>query len=305
MQSDTVKRVIEANSKDRFRLWWAAIKLPMYSVAVMPIWLGSAIAWRQTGHLQLLPFGLFLSAAVLILVWLNLSNDVFDAETGIDRHKYHSVVNLTGKKEVIFGLSNLCLGLGLVAIMAIGWWQQDATVFVMVLLCCALGYSYQGPPFRLGYLGLGEPICFVCFGPLAIAAAYYSQTQTWSSSILPVAVLNGITTTLILFCSHFHQVADDIAAGKRSPVVRLGTARSAQFVYGGCIVFYAWLVASVVWLGLPWPTLLALSSLPWAIYLCQRLHHFHAVPEQIKESKFIAVQLHFWSSLLLGLGYVL
>ncbi|XFA72242.1 2-carboxy-1,4-naphthoquinone phytyltransferase [Thermosynechococcaceae cyanobacterium Okahandja] len=297
--------MVEVNSTNRSRLWWAAIKLPMYSVAVMPIWLGSAIAWGETGQLQRLPFGLFLAAAILILVWLNLSNDVFDAETGIDRHKYHSVVNLTGKKQLVFALSNLCLLMGLGGIAAISWWQQDATVLLLVLLCCALGYSYQGPPFRLGYLGLGEPICFVCFGPLAIAAAYYSQTQTWSSSILPAAVLNGLSTTLILFCSHFHQVADDVAAGKRSPVVRLGTGRSAQVVYASCLLFYAWLVASVLWRGMPWPTLLALSTLPWAIYLCQRLHQFHAIPEQIKESKFIAVQFHFWSSLLVGLGYLL
>lgn len=277
----------------------------MYSVAVMPIWLGSAIAWSHTGHLQLFPFSLFLSAAVLILAWLNLSNDVFDAETGIDRHKYHSVVNLTGKKQLIFALSNLCLGVGLLEIGVISWWQRDATVLVLVLLCCALGYSYQGPPFRLGYLGLGEPICFICFGPLGIAAAYYSQTQAWSSSILPIAVLNGLTTTLILFCSHFHQVADDLAAGKKSPVARLGTLRSAQVVCVGCGIFYAWLVASVIWLGVPWPALLALSSLPWAIDLCRRLNQFHNSPEQIKDSKFIAVQLHFWSSLLLGLGYIL
>lgn len=198
--------VCPSESMDRFRLWWAAIKLPMYSVAVMPIWLGTAVAIAETGRVYWWPFSLFLTAAVLILVWLNLSNDVFDAETGIDRHKYHSVVNLTGKKQLIFWLSNLCLLLGLLGIVAISWLQQDATVLGLVLLCCVLGYSYQGPPFRLGYLGLGEPICFFCFGPLAIAAAYYSQVQTFSPSIWPVAILNGLTTTLILFCSHFHQV---------------------------------------------------------------------------------------------------
>ncbi|AHB88814.1 1,4-dihydroxy-2-naphthoate octaprenyltransferase MenA [Thermosynechococcus sp. NK55a] len=294
-----------SESIDRSRLWWAAIKLPMYSVAVMPIWLGTAGAIAKTGRVHWWPFGLFLTAAVLILAWLNLSNDVFDAETGIDRHKYHSVVNLTGKKQLIFWLSNLCLLLGLLGIAAISWLQQDGTVLGLVLLCCALGYSYQGPPFRLGYLGLGEPICFICFGPLAIAAAYYSQVQTFSPSIWPVATLNGLTTTLILFCSHFHQVADDLAAGKRSPVVRLGTARSAQLVYGACGLFYGVLVASVLWGLLPGPTLLALGSLPWAIYLCQRMAQFHSVPEQIENSKFIAVQLHFWSSLLLGLGYLL
>ena len=33
----------------------------------------------------------------------------------------------------------------------------------------------------------------------------------------------GLTTTSILFCSHFHQIEGDIAARKMSPLVRLGT----------------------------------------------------------------------------------
>ena len=37
------------------------------------------------------------------------------------------------------------------------------------------------------------------------------------------AMLVGLTTTSVLFCSHFHQVEGDIAAGKMSPLVRLGT----------------------------------------------------------------------------------
>jgi len=36
-----------------------------------------------------------------ILAWMNLSNDVFDAETGIDKNKAHSLVNLTGNKPLI------------------------------------------------------------------------------------------------------------------------------------------------------------------------------------------------------------
>jgi len=38
---------------------------------------------------------------------MNLSNDVFDAETGIDKNKAHSLVNLTGNKPLIFWLGNL------------------------------------------------------------------------------------------------------------------------------------------------------------------------------------------------------
>lgn len=46
--------------------------------------------------------------------------------------------------------------------------------------------------------------------------------QHWAL-VLPMMVVCGLTTTAILFCSHFHQIEGDTAAGKTSPLVRLGT----------------------------------------------------------------------------------
>ena len=42
------------------------------------------------------------------------------------------------------------------------------------------------------------------------------------------AVVVGHTTSIILLCSHFHQVEGDLAAGKMSPLVRLGPRRGTQ-----------------------------------------------------------------------------
>ncbi len=287
------------------KLWMAAIKPPMYSVAVIPIWVGSAIAYAQSKHFQAGIFGLFLMAAIAIIAWLNLSNDVFDSETGIDQNKAHSLVNLTGNKSLIFALSNLFLLLGIGGVLAIAFLQQDVTVIGIVLLCCVLGYSYQGPPFRLGYQGLGEIICFVCFGPLALMAAYYSQTQAYSGVNLLASVMIGISTSLILFCSHFHQVEDDLAAGKRSPIVRLGTERGAQLLPWICGMIYL-IPALGVMLGIfPVSTLLVILSLPTAFQLCHHVSQNHHQPAVVSNCKFMAVTLHFWSGLLLGLGFVL
>ncbi|MEH2048319.1 2-carboxy-1,4-naphthoquinone phytyltransferase [Nostoc sp.] len=287
------------------KLWMAAIKPPMYSVAIMPIWVGTAVAFAETKIFNGVVFSTFVAAAILILAWENISNDVFDSETGIDQNKHHSLVNLTGNKPLIFWIGNLCLGLGLLGIVAIAFWQQDLTVIGIILLCCGLGYTYQGPPFRLGYQGLGEIICFFAFGPLAVEAAYYSQTQTWSMTALAASVIVGIATTLILFCSHFHQVKDDIAAGKRSPIVRLGTQKGAQVL--------VWFTASIypltllfVLLGIsPIWTLLSWVSLPFAVKLCRHVQENHNQPDKVSNCKFIAVAVHFWACLLFGLGFML
>lgn len=287
------------------KLWMAAIKPPMYSVAIMPILIGTAIAFAETKTIHSGIFSIFLISAILILAWENLSNDVFDSETGIDHNKTHSLVNLTGNKLLIFWLGNLCLALGVMGILAIAWWQRDATILGIIMLCCALGYIYQGPPFRLGYQGLGEILCFFSFGPLAVSAAYYSQTQTCSGVSLAASMILGISTSLILFCSHFHQVEDDLAAGKRSPIVRLGTARSAQLlpwlsgsIFGLTVLFVA-LHIFPVW------TLIILASLPPAFKLCRHVLEHHNQPERVSNCKFLAVNLHFWSGILLGIGFLL
>jgi 1,4-dihydroxy-2-naphthoate phytyltransferase len=296
----TTNLIEPTNSK----LWLAAIKPPMYSVAIIPIWVGTAIAFAETKTINVSIFLTFLFSSILILAWLNLSNDVFDADTGIDKNKAHSVVNLTGNKTLIFWLSNLFLALGVSGILAISWWQQDLMVIWLVLLCCALGYSYQGPPFRLGYQGLGEIICFFTFGPLAMAAVYYSQTQTWSLTNFAASVIVGIVTSIILFCSHFHQAEDDLAAGKKSPIVRLGTKKGAAVLSWSCGSIFALTIIFVTVGILPLWTLLIFLSLPFALKLCRHVSQHHDQPFKVSNCKFTAVALHFFSGVLLGLGFV-
>jgi len=275
------------------KLWMAAIKFPMYSVAIVPIATGTAVAYRDTGAINWGIFLTFLAAAVLILIWENLCNDVFDAETGIDVNKAHSVVNLTGKKNLIFAIANICLLLGISGVLAISWRQQDAIVVGLVSLCCLLGYMYQGPPFRLGYQGWGEILCFFAFGPLGVSAAYYSQTKSWSVGAIAASVIVGIITSLILFCSHFNQVADDLAAGKKSPVVRLGTKRSAQLLPWVCGVIYAITIAAIALNFFPIWTAFILISLPIAWKLCTFISENHERADLLLNYRFIAVALHF------------
>jgi 1,4-dihydroxy-2-naphthoate octaprenyltransferase len=284
----------------------------MYAVAVMPALL--AAGWRLGRGLpmrfdQLL---LFLLAAVLLLAWENLANDVFDADTGVDTHgKPHSVVNLTGRRDRVALLAHGCLALGL-ALMALVALRSSGAVLLLVLLCCALGYLYQGPPFRLGYRGLGEPLCWLAFGPCATAAALLALAPlTPGGSPIPWAdalVLGGgpaLATTLVLFCSHFHQVEEDAAHGKRSPVVQLGGERAAALV--------PWFVAAS--LGLQWApvllgwwpvaALLGVIGLPPARALIRLLREHHDDPGRISGSKFLALRFQALNGLGLALGLAL
>ncbi|ACK65576.1 1,4-dihydroxy-2-naphthoate phytyltransferase [Rippkaea orientalis PCC 8801] len=292
-------------SPSQRKLWFAAIKPPMYTVAIIPITVGTAAAFWENNHFSSQIFWTFLLSAIFIIAWLNLSNDVFDSDTGIDKNKAHSVVNLTGNKSLVFALANVFLTLGILGIFLIAWWQKEVTVLGIILLCCALGYSYQGPPFRLGYQGLGEIICFFTFGPMAIEAAYYSQVQHFSYFVLIPGIIIGITTSIILFCSHFHQVEDDLAAGKKSPIVRLGTQLGSQVLTGVTIGIFSLIGIFIILGTIPPTTLLIFLSVPLAYQLVTHVAEFHDQPDRVNNCKFIAVNLHFVSGMLLALGLIL
>ena len=198
--------------------------------------------------------------------------------------------------------------------MASSWW-----LLPLVLGSCCCGYLYQGPPFRLGYQGLGEPLCWLAFGPLATAAALVGLGAPASASALgpgnggplDLALASqlgcgpALATTLVLFCSHFHQVDDDMAHGKRSPVQRLGTARAAALVPWFVALALVAEVMPVVWGAWPPTALLAVASLPVALPLIRLLGRHHHQPERISHSKFLALRFQMVNGVLFACGLAL
>ncbi len=297
----------------RYALWQAAIKWPMYSVAVMPAFLAAGALQGLELRPRWEQLILFLLAAVLLLAWENLSNDVFDADTGVDsKGKPHSVVNLSGRRDRVALAANCCLLLGL-ALMALVAQQSHAAVLLLVLACCGIGYLYQGPPFRLSYRGLGEPLCWLAFGPLASAAALIALAPAgvfdgaaipWSMA-LQLGAGPAVATSLVLFCSHFHQVEEDAKNGKNSPVVQLGSAKAAALVPWFVVACFAlqWLpILRGIW---PPTAFLGLIGLAPALSLIRLLQRQHNQPEKIIGCKFLALRFQALNGLGLALGLAL
>ncbi|KAG1664632.1 hypothetical protein FOA52_011769 [Chlamydomonas sp. UWO 241] len=332
----SASEVPQSATEEKRRLWMAAIKPPMYSVGVIPVMVAAAAVFAETGCAPWLRLGGFLLAAILVIAWLNLSNDAFDAATGVDKSKRESVVNLTGNRTGVLVAANALLLGGVSLLYALLAGGGDARPAAMLAGAIACGYVYQGPPFRLSYKGLGEPLCFVAFGPLATPAFYLALLPPLAgagagsaaaaagaaaaaaagaaAAAAPVAVavpptvwalsaLVGITTTVILFCSHFHQIDGDIAAGKRSPLVRLGTERATAVLLAATTAPYVLLVAAAVEGVLPLALIPATAlSLPSALALYRFAADNHTEPKAIAPLKIFATKLHMAFGLALVIG---
>ncbi|XP_048231765.1 2-carboxy-1,4-naphthoquinone phytyltransferase, chloroplastic isoform X2 [Ricinus communis] len=292
-------------------LIWRAIKLPIYSVALVPLTVGGAAAYLQTGMFSTKRYFVLLASSILIITWLNLSNDVYDFDTGADKNKKESVVNLVGSRSGTSIAAYLSLGLGFVGLT---WTSLGASSMqAILLLACAItcGYIYQCPPFRLSYHGLGEPLCFSAFGPFATTAFYLLLGRTsemtnlpLTGTVLSVSVLVGFTTSLILFCSHFHQIEGDRAVRKLSPMVRLGTERGSYVVKAATITLYSLLLAFGLSRALPFPCILLCAlTVPTGKLVVSFVEENHKDKGKIFMAKYYCVRLHalFGTALAAGL----
>lgn len=279
-----------------------AIKPPMYSVALIPILVSAAASYADFGALRGTLFAQLVTGAFCIIAWLNTSNDFFDSFMGVDGTKVESLVNMTGNPWGCFAIANLFLAAGLTLLGRAVWHAADARAGAALGAAIVGGYLYQGPPFRLSYKGLGEPLCFVTFGPLATCALYLIQAAHFggsadvqlTSSILISSMLVGVTTAVILFCSHFHQIEGDRAALKMSPLVRLGsTARGYQVLRASVLSVYA-MTASALLLGILPATVLpfVLFSLPQAWTMLSFCARNLLDPQKVKPLKIYATKWH-------------
>ncbi|KAK3199200.1 hypothetical protein Dsin_022615, partial [Dipteronia sinensis] len=133
---------------------------------------GAAAAYLQTGTFSTRRYLVLLVSSVLIITWLNLSNDVYDFDTGADKNKKESVVNLVGSRIGTFVAAYLLLILGFIGLSWASVEAGNMRAILLLTLCSYMRLYISVPTFRLSYQGLGEPLCFAAFGPFATTAFY-------------------------------------------------------------------------------------------------------------------------------------
>ena len=297
--------------ENKKNLWKQAIKWPLYSVAIIPVFISGAYLLNQYEKVRIYNLISFTIAAILILLWENLTNDLFDEETGIDEFKFHSIVKLIKNKKIISFIAYTSLAIGLLIISIISL-STSINILILVAACCFLGYLYQGPPFRFGYQGLGEPLCWLAFGPFAYAAALlalnpsniYLEGTPWKESLL-LGSGPSLATTLVLFCSHFHQIIEDKKHGKNSPLVRLGAKKGSQFVPWIIFTIYCFQLFTIITGFIPVFCIIYLISFPQATRLINLLNSSYNKPSAIKNCKFIAIKFQTLNGVGLIAGLIL
>ena len=184
-----------------------------------------------------------IACALLIQVATNYANDLFDFEKGADTEFRHGPVRVTHAGMATPGMMRRAIAAVLVLTVLGGLylvWRGGWPILVTGLISIAAGLLYTGGPRPLGYMGLGDVLVLVFFGPVAVAGTYYVQTLSVNSTVVLAGLAPGLLSVAMLVVNNLRDTKEDRRAGKKTLAVRFGRG-FARFEYvaalaGACVL---------------------------------------------------------------------
>jgi 1,4-dihydroxy-2-naphthoate octaprenyltransferase len=204
--------------------WFWAIRPFTISAAVVPVLVGSALAFYE-GIFHMLRFILVLIACFFVQVTTNLVDEYSDharPEGGQKILAPYKVIarGLLTSKEIKRG-ALVCFSIA----AAIGIYLIYVSGLPILFMCLAsamVAYFYSAGPRPLGKLGLGQPLVFIFMGIVMVVGSYYVQTRYFTPDIFLISLPVGFTVTAILAANDIRDMEEDKAGGKNTVVTVFG-----------------------------------------------------------------------------------
>lgn len=214
--------------------WLIACRPKTLPAAVVPVAIGTALAWHEGTH-RWFPAIVCLVFALLVQIGTNFANDYFDYIHGADNVKRvgptravaAGLLSPTAMWRATLVVLAMAFGVGLILIAygGFGLLLVGATSII-----CAVAYT--GGPYPLGYNGLGDVFVILFFGLVAVAFTHYVQAGHFIAESFIAGLGCGLMINNILVVNNYRDCDTDCRARKHTLVVRWGK-RFALYQYFG------------------------------------------------------------------------
>ena len=223
-------------SPSALKAYFLASRPKTWIAGVSPVFIGAAMG----EGIEIGTFILTLLFSLCIQIGANYANDYFDFIKGADSHLRNGPKRATQEGWIApssmwlatFAAFGCALLVGIPLMIIAGLWS-----LLIAAGCIAFGVLYTGGPKPLGYLGLGEGLVAVFFGPVAVCGSYFLQTGSVNSAVLIASLAPGLLSCSILIANNLRDEKSDRAADKRTLIVRFGRT------------FGAWEYTLSIWLS--------------------------------------------------------
>lgn len=272
----------------KLKVWMQNARKASLAQSMLPAILAVVIAINEA------EFNIFLAIlAVLGVVsahlGMNLADDFFDYKVNtaesrkelsrqgirarIVKYPYltsnESTLQDLKKAIVLFLLFAAIMG-GIILTVRFNW-----LIVLIAFLTLFLGISYSGFPFKFSYIGLGELVIGIIFGPLLMMGVYVASANKLDLSVVLASIPVGLLVVNILFTHSFIDKKADESANKMT-FARLLKTNKANLTASVLFNFipYLIIVAGVVLKYLHPLYLLIFLVLPRSIWLIKSLFDF-------------------------------
>src|SRR5258708_40274038 len=208
------------------------------SLSMMPVVVGTAVAWSAERKIHWLAIGAALVASVFIQLGTNLHNDAVDSERGGDRSDRIGPPRATASGLLDAAIVNrvalasfaVAALLGLYLVHVGGW-----PIFLLGILSIASGWGYTGGPYPVAYTPLGELFVVAFFGVGAVGGTYLLCTGHMSSAAVSAGLAVGSLTAAVLLVNNHRDAEADARAGRKTLAIAAGPAVT-MWIYAGLIL---------------------------------------------------------------------
>jgi 1,4-dihydroxy-2-naphthoate octaprenyltransferase len=291
----------------------ASLRAPFFTGVIVPIALGSILAWYHTGHFFWGYFALTMIGGIALHGGANTMNDYFDHLSGNDPVNREYVRPFSGGSRLIQNrqlthrqmlyISLSCYAIGIVIGLVLTGFR-GFPISVIGVIGVASGILYVAPKVNLASRGIGELTVALNFGVLCVLGSYYVQAQRFSWEAVLASIPVALLITAILWINEFPDYQADKAIGKTHWVVRLGRKKSAVVF----TVMMALVYIFILLLGVLYPkrwVLLGFLTLPLSVKaVMNSLKNYDEIPKLVP-SNAGTILTHAATGILLCVGYLL
>jgi 1,4-dihydroxy-2-naphthoate octaprenyltransferase len=271
------------SSANWLKVMWSLFRPHTLTASFIPVLIGSALAWKATGHLRATLLAAMLLASVLIQAATNIFNEYFDHASGLDTVESVGIAGaitqdgIRPKTILRIAVAILVLAtlLGVFLCSQSSWWLAP-----IGLLCMAVGYLYTGGPFPISATPFGEIFSGGFMGSGIILLSCFIQQKFVNGFDVLVSIPSAILIGAILTANNIRDLQGDRNHGRRTLVILLGHQRAVRLLACSLLAANFWIVALVAARALsPW-TLLVLGSL-WPSMAAIRILRAGGTPTQM------------------------
>jgi len=296
-------------------IWFRELRAPFFTASIVPVLVGTALAYTTTAVFEPLLFVLAMTAMLFLHAGANMANDYFDHLSGNDWLNQNPTPFSGGSQLIQQGMVSpgAVLTAALIAFTAaivlgavIIAFTHNFFLLLLGLAGLLGGFFYTAPPLKMGYRTAGELVIALLFGLLPVYGAYYIQTVAFDLNPIAPGLVIAALIFLVILGNEFPDAPADRHVNKKTLVVRLGKT-TAIWIYRIVLVL-TYLIALIMALLIPQmrlASILYILTFPVAVLALKFLNS--NVLGKTKGHRFnqLTILLHLAGGLMLALGLLI